>query len=225
MLEQGALTREKLNQLLRHYVIEELDYFDQLQAEGRPRNPDAHEEELEAIEIALDEARNSFSERNHVRHASRQVDFLLDEAGLTLDKGGEDYKRLCWEVLKAHISVLEANKNRIMGNYRGTDPGSVMSNLGINAVLPGPVRKAAPAPGEDGGAASKPTIKLAQLIADYQTRQLESNKWTEGTVRNHTPKLRALVQFIGDRPVNKITIDQMREYAKVLELLPDQRQL
>jgi len=136
MIEQGTLTREKLNELMRTYVIEEINHFDKWQAERKPSNPYAFEREMESFEVALIEARDSLSECQHVAHASRQVDFLLKEAGLPLDKGSDEYKRICWEVLKANIRVMEANRSRLLGYFEGNDPESVMRDLGIDPGAP-----------------------------------------------------------------------------------------
>lgn len=224
MIENGTLSRDELNSLLRAYVLQELELFDQEEAEGRPLNSDTLDRELEGYEIALFESKVSLSERRHVSFMGRTVNAILEEAGLPLDKESEAYKRLCHEVLKASIRILEANKKKLVGDFQGTDPMSIMRDLGIR---PYPVRVersadaiAERSAGADSKQTPKPSISLSQLIDDYQSRQVQSGLWTEVTVRNHSPKLKALLQFLGDRPVAQVTIDRLREYAKALELLP-----
>lgn len=63
-----------------------------------------------------------------------------------------------------------------------------------------------------------PTLKEA--IEEYKKRQLELNKWKPNTVRNYQPKIDAMIQVFGDRPVNQITTNDARKLAKLLDMLP-----
>jgi hypothetical protein len=51
--------------------------------------------------------------------------------------------------------------------------------------------------------------------------KVEAGKWRETTVMNHKPKLETLMQVLGrETPVSQITVDQCREYTRILEGLP-----
>lgn len=215
MVDQGTLTRTEINKLIREYIIKGLDEFDQQQAEGRPGNSDTVDDDIDGFWAALLESRMALAERRHVKFMSFHVDLFLDEMGLSLDKESDEYKRLCREFLKANIRIMEANRSKLTGHFEDTDPIAVMRDLGVTPEIPAQVQQPQTEPADQG-----PSIKMSELIDEYQVRKLESKRWTQGTVRNHRPKMNALIQFVGNRPVNTVSVDDMRQFAKVLELLP-----
>ncbi|RJQ75526.1 MAG: site-specific integrase [Desulfobacteraceae bacterium] len=159
-------------------------------------------------------------EQHYTQHMGPILDQLLAEMGRTIDRESGQYKLLCRELLRASIRVTETNMGRLKDSCQEIDPGAVLEELGIeNEPEPIP-RLAEPAPDPSHPQQSAPCIALGTLIDEYQERQVQSKRWSEVTIRNHAPKLKALLQILGDRPVNTITIDDMRNYAKVLELLP-----
>ena len=63
----------------------------------------------------------------------------------------------------------------------------------------------------------EPSISLSQLIAEYEKRKVDSKKWRESTVRNDRPKMNAMLQVFGkDRPVDQISVQDVREFAKIM---------
>lgn len=135
MLAKGGLTKEEINQIVRNYVRQLINFFDQEQATGKkrdlepiiwkqtvdPLNVDAIDWELEGIDMVLAESKQGLSERRHKKIMERHVDSLLDEYGFSLDKNSISYQILYYETLKAKIRVLEADKKKLYADFEGTD--------------------------------------------------------------------------------------------------------
>ena len=225
MLAKGELTKEELNQIVRNYVIQLIDFFDEEQATGKkrdlepiiwkqtfdPLSIDAIDWELEAIDTGLAESKQGLAERRHKEIMGRHVDSLLDEYGFSLDKNSVSYQMLCYETLKAKIRVLEADKKKLYADLEGTDKETILKDLGllvngqkINHVVDSP----------------SDSPLLTEVIEEYKKQKIESKKWSETTVATNRNRIEAMIQFFGNRPVNQVTIDDARNYAKVLEMLP-----
>ena len=49
---------------------------------------------------------------------------------------------------------------------------------------------------------------------------MKSGHWRKDVERNHQPKIKALSQFVGNVPINRITKDKIRGHRKLLGRLP-----
>ena len=229
MLAKSELTKDELNQIVRKYVQQLIDDFDQEQATGKQRNLepiiwkqtfdpsslDAIDWELEAIDVGLVENKISFAERRHKETMSHHVDLLLDDLGISLDKNSESYQMLCYETLKARIRVLEADKRKLLADFQGTDKESILKDLGLlNTSISSAVN------GNDADNRPSDSPLLTSVIEEFKKQKIESKKWSETTVATNRNRIEAMIQFFGNKPVNLVTIDDARNYAKVLELLP-----
>lgn len=213
MYQEGELTRDQLNKIIRDFVENALKSFEIKQATGRPGNPGTIDEQLEAYDSAIDHQARHFSMRQHVKTMGPHVDRILEEMGIGLSKDTESYQILCYELMKADIRILKANYGKLRGRFQGTDMGSILKDLDIH--------QAPPAPSPSNMSTEELTILLADLLNEFCKRKIESNKWKETTVRNHQPKINAILQWFGkDQPVNHITVEDARNFAKLLELLP-----
>lgn len=220
MIQQGKLTKNDIHRLIRQYVNESLEEYKfsiDLAAGGNGKP--AQSELMDRLDWELLECKLTMKEQQYTQHMGPTVDHLLDGMGRTIDRNSDSYKLLCRELLKANIRITESVMERLKGSSPGADSEAILEELGVDPVEPPPADPD-PISSENLSATAEPSIVLSTLISEYQTRQVQSNRWSDVTVRNHEPKLKALVQFIGDRPVNTVTIDDMRNFGKVLELLP-----
>jgi integrase len=209
------LSKQELAGIIRRYVNWAMEEFAQEQATSRPTTEDGYDDMVEALDNYLYESRKALGTNQHVGFMSHRVDDVLEQMGVGLNPKSDAYKLLCYEILRAEIRVGEANMKRLQFEYEGTDEAAVLKDLGI------PQEQALAPPMAAETDAQEDSISLSALIDEYKKRQIASKKWTEGTVRNHQSKINALTQFLGaDTPVNRITIDDVRAYTKLLELLP-----
>jgi len=132
MLAKGELTKDELNQTVREYVIQLIDTYDQDHAFGNHLNSDTIDRELEALDYGIVYCKEQFSERRHKETMGHHVDLLLDGLKISLDKNSESYHMLCYETLKARITVLEADKRKLLADFKGTDKESILKDLGLS---------------------------------------------------------------------------------------------
>ena len=213
-----TMTKKQINQIIRDYVQGKLDEFDLEQAVSPPDNPDKLDDQIEAYDAAVDHLGQDFVFGRHVKAESHTVDQILKELNITLKKDSPSYQLLCRELLKAEIRTLEANKSKLACNLEGTDLDSILKDLNIQAELEPSIiiKDREPVSNEQ----DIPSITLGELINDYKKMKLKSKKWTAGTVRNHQVKIDTMLKVLGNRPVNLITIADMRKLAELLEILP-----
>jgi integrase len=146
---------------------------------------------------------------------SRTVDHILRTLKIDLEKDSFEYKKLCREMAIADKKWAEVEQRRNQGDYSDNIdelfpiPSESDLNL-LSDILPRSLEK----PKE------QPAIPLNDVIKEYTKRQVQSKKWRPNTERNHKPKIKAIVQVLGNRPINYITIEDVRSLAKLLELLP-----
>lgn len=219
MLKQGTPTKSEIHQLLRRYVLDTLEDFQcRIDLFGESRTEQAPDM-LESLEFDLFESKLTMKDQQYTQHMGPVLDQLLAQMDRTIDRESGQHKLLCRELLKANIRVTEANMSRLKAPHQEIQPRTVLDDLGIEKESE-PIAEPLNPPDPESGQQPAPSISLGTLIEEYKSRQIQSGLWSDVTVRNHGPKLNALLQFLGDRPVNQITIDGGREFAKVLELLP-----
>jgi len=146
---------------------------------------------------------------------SKTVDHILKTLRIAVEKDSYEYKKLCREMSIADKKWAEVEQRRNQGDYSDNidelfpiPPESDLSLL--SDILP----KSSEKPKEP------PSIPLNEVIEEYIKRQVQSKKWRPNTVRNHRPKIKAIVQVLGNRPVNQIFVEDIRKLAKLLQLLP-----
>jgi integrase len=113
-------------------------------------------------------------------------------------------------LLAAEIEGLDYHKKRLTGSAPADLERAFDSVLGKGAS----VALVPPEPEEE------PSILLSELWERFKAEKVRRKDWRGGTIRNHEPKYRALSQFLGDVPVNKITKGMMRDFRTLLDGLP-----
>jgi hypothetical protein len=96
MLAKGELTKDELNQIVRKYVIELIDTYDQDHALGKHLNSDTIDRELENLDFGIVYCKEQFSESRHKETMGFHVDSFLDDLGISLDKNSELFQVLCY---------------------------------------------------------------------------------------------------------------------------------
>ena len=134
---------------------------------------------------------------------------VLKREGLEIDKFSGTHNKMCREMLKGMIQFGAIEERRNQGDY--SDDVDVVFPLLSD---PKPNRSVSAPP------VKKPSVPLFDVIEEYKKRQVQSGKWRPNTLRNHEPKIRTILQVLGNRPVNQISVDDARKLAQLLELLP-----
>ncbi len=224
-----------IKKLVRDYVKDDLADFELAQSLGKVGDSDTVDVELEALDVDLSHSREALSMRRHVSFMEPHLSpGMLQELATVTDPREQamDKAQLCYDMLRARIRLVEANIEQLTGHFSGHDVETILKDLGLQQQLqplanqqpaldvnPSPAAglPAVPMPVTDSPAG--PT--LSELVDEFQRMKVDAGKWRETTVMNHKPKLEALMQVLGrETLVNQITVDQCREFARILEGLP-----
>ena len=98
------------------------------------------------------------------------------------EKGSAEYKRLCRKVAGTLRDKWDAyqqhHTKRLAGVHNAVSDGVHVAQVENEA---------------DEG----PSISLSQLITEFEKQKVESGNWQESTVRNHRPKMNAMLRYLG----------------------------
>jgi integrase len=134
---------------------------------------------------------------------SKSVEWLLADNGLDVNKESESFKRLCREMLKVEVKLLEIAKRRDLGDY---DYEETLHQVPIFS------------PELD----NRPTETITEVIKHYVSES-EAN-WTPKTKAEIVnDSLALLMEAVGDVPLQSIDRRKMNEFKQILRKLPPNR--
>ena len=136
------------------------------------------------------------------------VERILSEAGIPVDRNSESFKRLARALLRANIEFLRIAKARRVGSY-AIEPLDPLFRPQAQTVPP-----AAPITPVDPALSSLP---LGKLMEAYIEAQMRDGKWVAVTKKNAIPKLRLFVETMDGKPVDTVSRDDIRGWREVLE--------
>lgn len=214
------LTPELIQELVAGWVRETLKEEEDTRINPvKPVTEDYLDDRYEAFDYVQTLHKEDLGLSRHAESMAHRVDILLQENGIIIDKASDPYLKLCREMLKASIKVLEVEKQRTFADYSsGTDEEVVASIVPSQAVQPQQPASLSPPL----AASDQPlSISLQDLISEYQDERVKAGRWKEGTIRTYQPFFAAMTQALGaDTIVNTITRQQMVDYKRLLSALP-----
>lgn len=146
---------------------------------------------------------------DHMLKREQYVNQMLKGEVIEVEKDTITYDKICREFLKALIKFGKIDENRHKGIYSDDVRVSFPMSSDKNAeMLPSADPK------------KENSIPLGKLIDEFKNGKIKSGKWSANTARNHQAKINLLLQALGNRPVNLITVEDLRNLAKLLEFLP-----
>ncbi len=208
------LPDEKMKELIKEYIK---DYLKGLDERFTDDNPFVDAQDINQYISDLDSIRHDKTEEYNLGDTSIvefEVDKLIRKNKIEgVEKDSKDYKMLCGNILREQIRLVSIEKRHMQGDnsYRNELPNIFPE---VFDRMPKEMEQAPLKTSE------KSPITLENLIGDLQKQKTESKQWRPNTIRNHQPKINTMLQVLGNRPVNHITVEDTRRLAKLLELLP-----
>ena len=141
--------------------------------------------------------------RNDVGKAAADVASVLDKSGLTLDE--TERLLLSKLLLRGHVQLLKLAIARRQGDYSAKPDDEVFVPPPPTAPVPEVINPA------------EQSMKLGALVTAFAESQERDSKWTPDTKRKSLPKLKLFVETVGDRPVDTIAPDHIRDWRDALE--------
>jgi hypothetical protein len=138
------------------------------------------------------------------------VDGILKEEGIEgIQKGSQDYIKICRGILRAQVKGIEYEK-KFMLEELPDEPAPVP----MPTPQPNPIPLPAPSP-------EVPSISLKELIDRYWKFKTKSGKWSDSTQKEYQNGYRVISDFLGaDTPVRKIGYPDLQDFFDMLMKLP-----
>jgi hypothetical protein len=191
------LNAEQVQQIIKGYVrdILEDDEVERVVSEF-PINGETHDEQMREYESSIEFYKRDLALSNYDR-IDRMAERMLNERNIGFDKDSYPYKKLCRELLKANIQLIERLKLREKGDYSDEIDSPTVALAGTTEEPAG--------------------ISLSQLVDDYFNENLRAGKWSPRTIKEYKNSFRVLREFLHeDTPVNRVGHKEMQNYKKVL---------
>ena len=142
------------------------------------------------------------------RWVERVVDGILEKEGVEgVQKGSEDYIKLCRGILRSQIKGIKYEK-KFMREELPEEPAPPKETPPV--ALPPPV----PVP-------EIPSLSLKDLISAFWEESLRSERWSGKTIKEYKNGYKVLTDFLGsETPVRTIGYKELQDYKKLLMKLP-----
>ena len=131
--------------------------------------------------------------RGDYRGIASTADAIIREAGLSVEKGSEDYRKVCREAMKAAVATAKAEIERMQGKYSDYD------GIGRRSAKPEPKGAPTAAAALDGGRL------LSELIREYLHECATGGRWRGRTKKEAEGCLSLFVRLVGDRGIRTLT--------------------
>ena len=154
--------------------------------------------------IGYDEVSVQVAERMDANDRSHVVDDarrLLRDAGVDLE--GDDFDRFCWALQRTLLRALRTCRDEWEGDFIGRPRGEERAGSGV-ALGPRKQRR-----------------MLSQVIEAWVGDRVAGKAWTSKTAQQIQGEMDQIVlPLLGDRPIDTISRDDIREFRNSIEHLP-----
>ena len=196
------LSETQIQSLLDQHLRQSLNEDEERHLSVGPINPDDLDDELEAISYIKSDFKEALA-LNDYEGISSHVDDLLKELKVKPDKKSKNYKKLCRELLKVNIRILDITEKRTVGDYSDQFSTSTFSN--------------------SSKAEQKDQPKLSKVILKFVSEFMKADRWTEKTKSENEAVFDLFIKISGDVPINQYDHQAIRQYKETLGKLPANR--
>ena len=196
------LSETQIQSLLDQHLRQSLNEDEERHLSVGPINPDDLDDELEAISYIKSDFKEALA-LNDYEGISSHVDDLLKELKVKPDKKSKNYKKLCRELLKVNIRILDITEKRAIGDYSDQFSTSTFSN--------------------SSKAEQKDQPKLSKVILKFVSEFMKADRWTEKTKSENEAVFDLFIKISGDVPINQYDHQAIRQYKDTLGKLPANR--
>ena len=196
------LSEAQIQSLLDQHLRQSLNEDEERHLSVGPINSDDLDDELEAISYIKSDFKEALA-LNDYEGISSHVDDLLKELKVKPDKKSKNYKKLCRELLKVNIRILDITEKRTVGDYSDQFSNSTFSN--------------------SSKAEQKDQPKLSKVILKFVSEFMKADRWTEKTKSENEAVFDLFIKISGDVPINQYDHQAIRQYKETLGKLPANR--
>ncbi|BBO88413.1 site-specific integrase [Desulfosarcina ovata] len=130
--DMTKLDKDKINEIIRGYIKDSLEWEEDYRINlHHPFTDDDLDKRVQFLGFMEADMREALAKCDR-RPVERDVKNLIEERGLDIEQGSEDYNLLCREITKAKIDVLQVEQERTMGNYSSPEDESLRELIDHN---------------------------------------------------------------------------------------------
>ena len=196
------LSEAQIQSLLDQHLSQSLNEDEERRLSVGRIDSDDLDDELEAISFIRSDFKEALA-LNDYEGISSHVDDLLKELKVKPDKKSKNYKKLCRELLKVNIRILDITEKRAVGDYSDQFSTSTFSN--------------------SSKAEQKDQPKLSKEILKFVSEFMKADRWTEKTKSENEAVFDLFIKISGDVPINQYDHQAIRQYKETLGKLPANR--
>ena len=216
------LDKEKVNQIINGYIEEGLREIENdilMTGTAINRTPKSYERTIGGLDT-LHSLQIDDMIAADLKAAYQEVDEILANQGIEIDRSHLDYKRLCFNVLKARAGLTEVHIEHKKGHLNTRFDYE-------KYTLPQPLHQTAiePEANQEPSAsvtssANEGSILLEDLIRKHQQENIRAGAWSTSTQGDYKTIGKVLVRLLGNVPVDTLGVDEFREYKEAMQCLP-----
>jgi integrase len=203
------LSEVQIQSLLDQHLRQSLNDDDERRVSANRIDPDDLDDELETISFIKSDLKEELAV-NDYEGISSHVDDLLKELNVKPDKKSENYKKLCRELLKVNIKILDTVEKRTVGDY-SSDANHTLDDFPSSTTSKPSQTK------------QKDQPKLSKVIPKFVSEFIKAGRWTEKTKSENESVFELFIDISGDLPINQYDHQAIRQYKETLGLLPANR--
>ncbi len=215
-LRSAMLTDDQIKRLVADYLHETLHESEEMRLGGGRLFADDGEGEhgtsvIDTYLPLLSERVENLA-RGENEAVSNVADYLLEKAGITVDRGSLEYGKLCRETLKVVIEAMKIEIERTKGNYdnwydrRSSPSDSPMPPLSLSPTSTAPQ--------------GQPGVTLSAAIEEYVKEHATGGNWTKKTQAESEGIYALLLGIVGDRDTRELNFKTAADYREALTRFP-----
>jgi integrase len=203
------LSEAQIQSLLDQHLRQSLNDDEERRVSANRIDPDDLDDELETISFIKSDLKEELAV-NDYEGISSHVDDLLKELNVKPDKKSENYKKLCRELLKVNIKILDTVEKRTVGDY-SSDANHTLDDFPSSTVSKPSQTK------------QKDQPKLSKVIPKFVSEFIKAGRWTEKPKSENEAVFNLFMEISGDVPINQYDHPAIRNYKETLGKLPANR--
>ena len=169
------LSEAQIQSLLDQHLRQSLNEDEERRLSVGRIDSDDLDDELKTISFIKSDLKEELA-LNDYEGISSHVDDLLKELKVKPDKKSKNYKKLCRELLKVNIRILDITEKRAVGDYSDQFSTSTFSN--------------------SSKAEQKDQPKLSKAIPKFVSEFMKADRWTEKTKSENGGVMKSIFNFL-----------------------------
>ena len=206
-------TGEDIKRLVQHWLQKAMEMSDDGRVLFGPYDENIQQEELEGLDSNEERLREALGARNY-SFMEGPAKMLLDEEGFELDPQSTEFRRLCRDLVRAHISLIQVERKRAKGEFDEDLPAIPTPDVPFTPPTLQPVKESLP---------HQSGVIISVLYAEYENEMLAGGRWREKTRKANEAMMDRLVEVIGDQDVATMGKAEGRHFKTEFQKYPVNR--